>query len=61
VLLAFYFLFLNNNETSMASDEANPAVYLTNWRTSKAKKVLKQMMIQDGGVTEAHGHLLIWQ
>jgi hypothetical protein len=37
----------------MASDEGNPAVYLTNWRTSEAKIVLKQM-IQDGQVTEAH-------
>jgi hypothetical protein len=53
VLLVFYFLFLNNNKPSMASEEGNPAVYLADWRTSEAKKVLKQM-IQDRQVTEAH-------
>jgi hypothetical protein len=37
----------------MAAVEGNPAVYLADWRTSEAKKVLKQM-IQDGQVTEAH-------
>jgi hypothetical protein len=37
----------------MASGEGNPDVFFADWRTSKAKKVLKQT-VQDGGVTEAH-------
>jgi hypothetical protein len=59
----FFFLNnsgVNNNKTTMASDEGNPAVYLADWRTSKAKKVLKQM-IQDRRVTEAHAPLAVYK
>jgi hypothetical protein len=37
----------------MATGEGNPDAFLADWRTSEAKKILKQM-IQDGQVTEAH-------